>query len=185
MQALHMQSVGVSPGLAVGCARRRKVIRHRSAAQDDRFVVNGKIIYELADVGGVRGEIEGQKISIRQAECGYPPELGSERVILVARVAEVVHPVEVIVGGVVNTIIAFESQSEHGHADEIEKDSVITAAADAGVGEGFAYDSGRAELAGLRSLFLLALDDFLPGFVESFAGGVVQATRGLFKHRSQ
>ena len=94
-----------------------------------------EFIHEMADVARIGGEIEGEQVGVGEAKRGHSPELRHQRVVAVAGVAEVVHPVEVVVGGVVDAVVAFESETEDGHADEVEEDGVVGAAADAGVGE--------------------------------------------------
>ena len=54
--------------------------------------------------------------------------------VTVAGIAEVIHPVEIVIGGVVDAVVAVELQADDGHADKIQKDGVIGAAADPGVG---------------------------------------------------
>jgi hypothetical protein len=80
----------------------------------------------------------------------------------------VVHPEKVVVGGVVDAVVSFESEAEDGHANEVEEDGVVGTAANAGIGEAFAGDARVAELRGLFTC-PLPLDGGFPGVVESFA----------------
>src|ERR1051326_2839732 len=68
--------------------------------------------------------------------------------------------------------VAFESEADDGHADEVEEYSVVGAAADAGIGEGGVQDSG-IEWARLRGRFL-ALNRRLPRVVETFSCVILQ-----------
>ena len=87
--------------------------------------------------------------------------------VFVAGVAEVVHPEEVVVGGVVDAVVAVESQAEDGHADEVQEYGVIAAAADAGVGESVVDDAGELNWLDCLPSRSLALDGRLPRVVES------------------
>ncbi len=67
-------------------------------------------------LSGVGCEVEGQQVGVGQAQGRDSPELSHQGVVLVAGIAEVVHPVEVVVGGVVDAVVAVEAQTDHGHA---------------------------------------------------------------------
>ena len=135
------------------------------------FVCFGEITDELTDIARIFSKVEGEEIGVREAQRCHSPELRHERVVSVSGVAEVVHPEEVVVGRVVDAVIAFESQAENGDADEVQEYGVIRSAADAGVGESVIKDAGTAELARLVSFSSLLLDRRLPRVVEALSGG--------------
>ena len=62
---------------------------------------------------------KGSRSALARRECGDAPQLAHQRVIFVAGVAEVVHPVKVVVAGVVDAVVAVESQADHRHTDEV------------------------------------------------------------------
>ncbi len=158
-------------GGGVGILRLRRCFASRTSdsAQDDKHVLAGEFIYELADVAGVAGEVEGEQVGVREAQGRHAPELAHQRVVFVAGIAEVVHPVEIVVGGVVDAVVSVEPEAEDGHADEVEEDGMVGAAADAGVGEAVVDDAGGTELAGLIAFRFLAGDGFFPRVVETFS----------------
>ncbi len=100
--------------------------------------------------------------------------------IAVAGIAEVIHPEKIVVGRMVDAVRTFEAQSENGHADEVEKNSVVRAAADAGIGQ-----IRIGNFFSLLGLDALARGGFLPRLVQSFAGRVLQCVRGFEQHGSE
>ncbi len=68
-------------------------------------------------------------------KASTPHSWRHQSVIAVAGIAEVVHPEEIVVGGVVHAVRSVELQAEDGHAYEVQEDGVVGAAADAGVGQ--------------------------------------------------
>jgi len=94
---------------------------------------------EFADVEAnllrVKREIIREDVAIGEAKGERAPELSHQRVITVARVAEMIDPVEVVVGGVIDAVRAIELEKHSGNAEVIQEDSVVGAAADAGFDE--------------------------------------------------
>ena len=89
---------------------------------------------KLADIARVAGEVEREQVGVRQAQRQHSPQLRHQRVIAIAGIAEVVHPVEVVVHRVVDAVVAVEAELDDGQPTKFEKDGVVGAAADAGVG---------------------------------------------------
>src|SRR5271156_3186154 len=90
---------------------------------------------ELADIFAIGFEIERQNIGVGQAQRERAPELGHQGVIAIAGIAEMIHPEIIVVERVVDAVGTDESKAHGGDAKKIQKNGVVGAAADAGVGE--------------------------------------------------
>src|ERR1700733_258322 len=108
----------------------------------DLLVGLRQLLYELADVAGVVGEVEGEEIGVGEAECRDPPELRHQCVIAVAGIAEAVHPEEVIVAGVINAVVSLEAEAEHRDTNEVQENSVVAAATYSSIGKAVVDDAG-------------------------------------------
>src|SRR5690348_16857 len=90
-----------------------------------------EIASELANLLGIEGKVVGEDVAIREPQRQCSPQIRHRGVITVARVAEMVHPVKIVVHGMVNAVWPVELQKHRGNAEIIEKNSVVRTAADA------------------------------------------------------
>src|ERR1700674_2728384 len=98
-----------------GCLELVDTLKYGLEIQLAHVLAFGKVIDELADVGGIACEVEWQQFGIGQAQRGHSPQLRHQSVIAVAGIAEVVHPEKVVISRVVDAIGSVELQAEDRH----------------------------------------------------------------------
>ena len=86
----------------------------------------------------------------------------------VARIAKVVHPIEVVIHGVIDAVWTVELQGDDGTTQEVEEDGVVGSAADASVD-----DVGIVDRLGIVILLAFSGGRFQPGIVKRPAAGVL------------
>ena len=85
---------------------------------------------ELANIARVGGKIERQNVGVSKTQSQYAPQLRHQGVIAIARIAEMVHPVKIVVHRVVDAIVTVEAEPDHGHPHEIQEHGMVGTAAD-------------------------------------------------------
>src|SRR6185437_3210315 len=89
----------------------------------------------VADLSGVEREIVRKNVTICEAKRKRAPELRHQRVITIAGIAEMIHPIKIIVHGMVDAVGTVELEEHGGDAEIIQEDSVVGTAANARFGE--------------------------------------------------
>src|SRR5579863_3105643 len=92
-----------------------------------------EIVQKIADRSAIELKIVRKNPGVRQAQRDHAPQLRHQRVIAVAGVAKVIHPVEIVVHRVIDAVWAHERQTDGRNAKEIQENRMVGAAADAGV----------------------------------------------------
>ena len=90
-----------------------------------------ELLHELPERARVEAEVEGQGIGIGEAQRRNTPDAYQRLVVRKRRIADLRHPVVIVVGGMVDAVIAREAHVYHGAAKVVEEHGVIGAAADA------------------------------------------------------
>src|SRR4029077_5906631 len=76
---------------------------------------------EFADVGGVGREIEREDLSVGETQRHHAPQLRPQSVIAIPGISEMIHPVEIVIHGVIDAVRADESKSDGGNAEKIQE----------------------------------------------------------------
>ena len=111
---------------------------------------------------GVKAEVKRENVRVRETQRDEAPDARQGDVVLERGIADMLHPVVIVVHGVVHAVVARKIEVDHWPAEMIEEHRVVGAAADAC----FHQRAVERRSASLR----IAHRRGAPCFVQRFAG---------------
>src|SRR5467141_730247 len=138
------------------------------------FVFLFELAQELFERRSVEAEIKRKNVRIGETKRNEPPDSREGDVVFERGIADVRHPVMIVVHRVIDAVVAVKSEIDHWPAKMIQKYSVIGAAADA------RFDEGAVERR--SACFRIAGRGGAPGFVERFSGRRANVFGGFHEH---
>src|ERR1700683_3191724 len=88
---------------------------------------------KLADMPAVGLKVERKNFRVSQSQRYRAPNLRHQGMVLVSRVPEMVHPVEIVVQRVIDAVRAGKSKSDCGNPEKIQEYSMVRAASNASI----------------------------------------------------
>src|SRR5216684_7894029 len=136
-----------------------------------------KLAKKLSQRRAIEAEIKRQNIRIRKAQSNEAPHTREGDVVFKRGIADMRHPVVIVIHGVVDAIFAAKTKIEHRTAEVVEKHGVIGTAADA------CFDEPTVR--GWSGSFRIAHARSAPGFVKRFSGRGANVLGSFHEHRSE
>src|ERR1700694_3086717 len=138
------------------------------------FVFLFELAQKLFKRRSVEAEVKRKNVRVGETKRHETPDASEGDVVFERGVADVRHPVMIVVHRVIDAVVAVKSEIDHRPAEMVQKHSVIGAAANA------RFDEGAVERRSAR--FRIARRGGAPGFVQRFSGRRANVFGGFHEH---